>query len=88
MPPKIYTETPLEKDKYEVNKNGFRERVIPAEDAGHIDTLVKAIKEAKNPINRRPFDFPWLDPDVLWFLDLALAMLHHERPALFKKLQD
>lgn len=84
MPLKTYTETPLEPVKTRLTEKRSFETIIPPEDDGLKQQLVRAIKEAKNPLNRRP-DFPWLDPDVLWFLDLALGMLHQERPALFKK---
>lgn len=86
MPPKIYTETPLDPIKKRLNEKKIFETIIPPEDDGLKQQLVRAIKEAKNPLNRQPCDFPWLDPDVLWFLDLALGMLPRERPALFRKL--
>lgn len=86
MSPKIYTETPLDPIKKRLNEKKKFETIIPPEDDGLKQQLVRAIKEAKNPLNRRPCDFPWLDPDVLWFLDLALGMVHKERPALFRKL--
>ena len=87
MPPKIYTETPLEPDKTRLNEKKSFETIIPPEDDGLKQQLVRAIKEAKNPLNRRAVDFPWLDPDVLWFLDLALEKLHRQHPALFKNFK-
>lgn len=83
MPPKIYTETPLEPIKRSLTETGWSNIILP-EDGELKQQLVKAIKEAKNPLNRRAVDFPWLDPDVLWFLDLALEKIHGQCPALFK----
>lgn len=83
MPLKTYTETPLEPVKRELTQKGW-ENIIHPEDDDAKQELLRAIKKAKNPLNRRTADFPWLDPDVLWFLDLALEKLHRQRPALFK----
>lgn len=80
-----YTETPLDPIKRKKDVNGFSFVVSEPDDKEKKEALLKAIKEAKNPLNRNS-DFPWLDPDVTWFLNLAIECLYRKRPKLFRDL--